>query len=144
MPFLLNKNSFCPPLQLTSFCIKTNLRENRFFVAGWRLVDEKGTHNVKFLTENETKGLCCIHAHGQRPRKARTLTTAKASGCRVCCSRPMETISWKRGSDTPLAASFLLVEKCIECYPSGSSLRHNHVLPQAKGAELYLCAVLRT
>ena len=55
-----------------------------------------------------------------------------------------EAISWKRASSTPLAANFLLGEKCIECFPSGSSLRHNHVLPQAKGAELYLCAVLRT
>ncbi len=53
-------------------------------------------------------------------------------------------VSWKRGSDTPLAASFLLVEKCIECYPFGSSLMHNRVLPQTKWAGWYLYAVLRT
>ena len=40
---------------LTLFCIKTNLRENRFFAAKWALVDEKGTHNVKILTKNHTK-----------------------------------------------------------------------------------------
>ena len=48
----LNKYSFCLHVQLTPFCTKTNLRENRFFAAGGRLVDGKGTHNVKFLTEN--------------------------------------------------------------------------------------------
>ena len=37
---------------LTLFSIKTNRRENRFFAARWRLVDEKGTHNVKFLAKN--------------------------------------------------------------------------------------------
>ena len=33
-----------------------------------------------------------------------------------------EAISWKRASSTPLAASFQLVEKGIECFPFGSSL----------------------
>ena len=41
--------------RLTPFCTKTNLRENRFFAAGWRLVDRKGTQNVKFITENYTE-----------------------------------------------------------------------------------------
>ena len=27
-------------------------RESIFLRQGWRLVDEKGTHNVKFLTKN--------------------------------------------------------------------------------------------
>ena len=40
-PSLLNKNSFCPPLQLTPFCIKTNLRENRFFAARLAIGGEK-------------------------------------------------------------------------------------------------------
>ena len=40
---------------LTPFYIKTNLRENRFFAARWRLVDGKGTQNVKFITENYTE-----------------------------------------------------------------------------------------
>jgi len=42
MPSLLNKNSFCPHLQLTPFCIKTNLRENRFFAARLAIGGEKG------------------------------------------------------------------------------------------------------
>ena len=41
-PSLLNKNSFYPPLQLTPFCIKTNLRENRFFAARLAIGGEKG------------------------------------------------------------------------------------------------------
>ena len=51
----LNKNSFCQHPHATPFCIKTNLRENRFFRQGERLVDKKGTQNVKFHTENKTK-----------------------------------------------------------------------------------------
>jgi len=42
MPFLLNKNSFCLHLQLPPFCIKTNLRENRFFAARLAIGGEKG------------------------------------------------------------------------------------------------------
>ena len=59
----LNKNSFCQHVQLTPFCIKTNLRENRFFAARWAIVGENCTHNVKFLTENKTKQIVlCTHA----------------------------------------------------------------------------------
>jgi len=45
-----------------------------------------------------------------------------------------ETESWKDGRNTPLAASFQLVEKGIECFPFGRGLRHNHFLPQTNGA----------
>jgi len=59
----LNKNSFCLQVQLTPFCIKTNLRENRLFAARWAIVGENCTHNVKFLTENKTKQIAlCTHA----------------------------------------------------------------------------------
>ena len=51
----LNKNSFCLHAQLAPFCIKTNLRNNRFFAARWAIVGENCTHNVKFLTKNKTK-----------------------------------------------------------------------------------------
>ena len=47
---------------LTLFCIKTNFRENRFFAAGGRLVDEKGTHNVKIITKNQTNPTRGKHA----------------------------------------------------------------------------------
>jgi len=64
----LNKNSFCLQVQLTPFCIKTNLRENRFFAARWAIVGENCTHNVKFLTENKTKQIAlCTHAKTTEP-----------------------------------------------------------------------------
>ena len=40
--------------KLTPFCIKTNLRENRFLRQGRRLVAKKGTHNVKIHAEKKT------------------------------------------------------------------------------------------
>ena len=52
MAAFLNKNSFCQHSHATLFCIKTNLRENRFLRKGRRLVDKKGTYNVKFLIKN--------------------------------------------------------------------------------------------
>ena len=41
-------------LLLTSFCIKTNLRENRFFAARLAIGGKKATHNVKIYTEKRT------------------------------------------------------------------------------------------
>ena len=66
----LNKYSFRCIHMLTPFCIKTNLRENRFFAAKWMVGGKKGTHNVKFYTENLTKTII-LHARasGQRHRK---------------------------------------------------------------------------
>ena len=66
----LNKYSFHCIHMLTPFCIKTNLRENRFFAAKWTIGGKKGTHNVKFSTENLTK-IIILHARasGQRHRK---------------------------------------------------------------------------
>ena len=49
-----NKYSFCFIHMLTPFCIKTNLRENRFFAAKCGLVSRKGTYNVKIFTKNIT------------------------------------------------------------------------------------------
>ncbi len=42
MAVIPNKYSFPQHLQLTPFCIKTNPRENRFFVVGWALGEQKG------------------------------------------------------------------------------------------------------
>jgi len=65
----LNKNSFFLHVQLTPFCIKTNLRENRFFAARWTIVGENCTHNVKFLTENKTKEIMlCMYAKATEPK----------------------------------------------------------------------------
>ena len=49
-----NKYSFCCIHMLTPFCIKTNLRANRFFAAKCGLVSRKGTYNVKIFTKNIT------------------------------------------------------------------------------------------
>jgi len=62
MAVFLNEYSFCRMHMPTLFCIKTNFRENRFFAARWALVDEKDTHNVKFLTTNQTKPTYGKHA----------------------------------------------------------------------------------
>ena len=63
MAVLWNINSFYHIHMLTPFCIKTNLRENRFFAAWWAIVGENCTHNVKFLTKNKTKQIVlCTHA----------------------------------------------------------------------------------
>ena len=60
----LNKNSFCCFHRLTPSCIKTNLRENRFFAARLEIVGENCTHNVKFLTENKTKQIA-LYTHAK-------------------------------------------------------------------------------
>ena len=39
---------------LTPFCIKTNLRENRFFAARWAIGGKKDTLRVKILAEKVT------------------------------------------------------------------------------------------
>ena len=50
----LNKNSFYRIHILIPFCIKTNLRENRFFAARWAVAGKKCTHNVKIYIEKIT------------------------------------------------------------------------------------------
>ncbi len=52
-PVCRNKYSFFHILELTPFCIKTKtFARIDFLRQGERLVNRKGTHNVKFLTEN--------------------------------------------------------------------------------------------
>ena len=41
--------------RLPRYCIKTNLRENRFFAAGGRLASKNASHNVKIYAEKRTK-----------------------------------------------------------------------------------------
>jgi len=48
----LNKNSFCPHVQLPPLGIETNLRENRFFAVERAVGEKKVSHNVKKCTEN--------------------------------------------------------------------------------------------
>ena len=63
MAVLLNKNSFCRIRIVVPFCIKTTFARIDFLRQGARLVSGKGTHNVKFLTENQTKQVRHIQAY---------------------------------------------------------------------------------
>jgi len=47
-------------------------------------------------------------------RKAHTLTTTRADGCRACSSWPTGTKLWKRRSRTPSTVGFRLVEKAVK------------------------------
>ena len=55
MAILLNKNSLCQHAHANPFCIKTNLRENRFLRSGWRLADKKALTMLKFLLKSRQK-----------------------------------------------------------------------------------------
>ena len=46
-------------------------------------------------------------------RKADTLTTANANGCRACCTRPTERALSKRRRHLPLTAGFQIVENTL-------------------------------
>ena len=84
-----------------------------FLRQGGRLVSRKGTHNVKILTKSQTKTIVPYTHAAVTARKKHTLTTASASDCRACCSRPTETAAWKRRSNLTLAAGFQLVERAL-------------------------------
>ena len=81
-------------------------------------------------------------------RKARTLTTTNASGCRAYSSWAAETKSWKSRSKMELTASFQLVENVLNSFCLVSFLKNNHFLKQANGTEFcissYLCPALCT
>ena len=66
--------------------------------------------------------------------KRRTFTTASASGCGGCCSRPTKTTSWKSRSNLLSTSRFQLVENVWNILPPSRLLKHNHVLPQTNGA----------
>ena len=80
---------------------------------GWRLVDGNGTHNVKILTEKYTKNDCAVYARMATTQEARTLTTASASGCRACCSRPTERAPSKCRRHLPLTTGFQIEENTL-------------------------------
>ena len=131
----LNKYSFRCIHMLTPFCIKTNPRENRFFAAKWTVGGKKGTHNVKFSTENLTK-IIILHARasGQRHRKDVRLQQPARAVVGGCCSQPTKTTSWKSRSNLLSTSRFQLVENVWNILPPSRLLKHNHVLPQTNGA----------
>jgi len=55
MAVFLNKNSFHRIHKLPPFYIKTTFARIDFLRQDERLVDKKGTHNVKFIAKNYTK-----------------------------------------------------------------------------------------
>ena len=57
MAVFLNKNSFHRIHKLPPFYIKTTFARIDFLRQDERLVDKKGTHNVKFIAKNYTKRL---------------------------------------------------------------------------------------
>ena len=114
----LNKYSFRCIHMLTPFCIKTNLRENRFFAAKWTVGGKKGTHNVKISTENLTK-IIILHARasGQRHRKDVRLQQPARAVVGECCSQPTKTTSWKSRSNLLSTNRFQLVESVWNILP---------------------------
>ena len=131
MAVSLNKYSFRCIHMLTPFCIKTNLRENRFFAAKWTIGGKKGTHNVKFSTENLTK-IIILHARasGQRHRKdVRLQQPTRAAVGHVAHDQPRrhhgkaEVICYRQ-------AVFQLVENVWNILPPSRLLKHTYVLPQ--------------
>jgi len=55
MTVFLNKNSFCSIHMLTLFASTPTFARIEFLRLGERLVNEKGTHNVKILAEKWTE-----------------------------------------------------------------------------------------
>ena len=110
MAVYLNNYSFCRMHMLTLFCIKTNLRENRFFAARWAMVDENGTHNVKFLAKNCTKVMCNKHAWVCNGTESMYTYERHLERLQGMLPRTMGTASWKRRSNLPSTRGFQFVE----------------------------------
>ena len=99
---------------LPLFASKLTSARIDFLRQGGRLVNRKGTQNVKIYAENQTKQTIMPHTCAwPTARKARALTTASESGCRACRPRPTEAASWKRRSNLPLTTSFATYRECI-------------------------------
>ena len=146
---LLNKNSFCRIHKLTPFGIKTNLRENRFFcgkVDDWW--PKRALIMLNFLLKTRQKSDYAYTHLWAIAQRTRASTTASASGCRACCSRPMQTASWKRRSNLPLTASFWLVGIALNHFRPITFWYIAMFWHRRIGAEFqissYLCPVLST
>ena len=148
MAVCLNKNSFYCMHMLPLFASKATFARIDFLRQSERLVDEKGTHSVKFLAEKQTKAMMPHTRTWATARKTRTFTPVRASGCRVCCSRLTETTLWKRRSNLPSTAGFQLVECVLNDFLPDYLLKHIQVLPPTNVAVFwnssYLSPVLRT
>ena len=75
MAVSLNKNSFSTFTCYPFFAPKPTLARIVFLRQGEQLVARKGTHNVKFCTENQTKTIILFTRTWETACEARTLTT---------------------------------------------------------------------
>ena len=96
------------------FASKQTFARIDFLRQGERLVNRKGSYNVKFLTKNWTKTIMPHTRAWATVQKARRVTTTRAKDCRACSPQPTETASRKCSSNLPLAASFLACRERIE------------------------------
>ena len=60
-----------------------------FLRQGERLVDKKGTHNVKFITKTRQNKYAVNTREWPTAPKTCTLATSSASGCRACYSHTL-------------------------------------------------------
>ena len=112
-----NKYSFLCIHMLTPFCIKTNPRENRFFAAKWTIGEKKGTHNVKFSTENLTK-IIILHARasGQRHRKDVRLQQPARAGAGHATHIQRQQHRGDADVNRPSTSGFLLVDTALNSF----------------------------
>ena len=98
---------------LPLFCIKTNLRENRFFAARLAIGDEKGSHNVKFITKNWTK---TYRKHSQVGCGAENMSAYNDQRGRLW-GMPLtgngNSLSWNGKSNRALTSGFQFVETAL-------------------------------
>ena len=84
---------------LPLFVSKLTFARIDYLRQGVRLVGRMGSYNVKFSTKNWTKIIMPHTRAWATGRKARTLTTASARGCRACSPQPTATASQKGKSN---------------------------------------------
>ena len=138
MAVFLNKNSFHRIHKLPPFYIKTTFARIDFLRQDERLVDKKGTHNVKFIIKTRQKKYVVNTHEWPTAPKIYKLATSSASGCRACY---LHTASCKRRSNLPFTAGFPTCRECMEQLPPSWLLKYNHVLPQTNGAVLQVSIV---
>ena len=99
---------------------------------------------LNFLLKIRQKYLCRRHVRGQRHRNhIHLLSTARAVAEHAVHGQRMQHYG-NAEVKLPLTASFQLVDVALNAFRQVALLKHNHALPQAKGARFqilsYLCA----
>ena len=145
----LNKNSFCLHAQLPPFLHQNKPPRESIFcgkVSDWWT--EGALFMLNFLLKIRQMAIGLHTRLWATSRKTRAFTLARASGCRACCSWPLETASWKRRSNRALAAGFQLVghglNDCHRVTFSGLTTFYHRQMRAEFHILSYLCSVLRT